>query len=161
MYTFSNDLITKAQSCITSLAARQRTIVTAESCTGGLLAASLTEISGASKVFTQGFIVYSNHAKIRLLEVSPDLLEKYGAVSREVAIAMARGALRTCQASISLAITGIAGPTGSTKNKPLGLVYISCATQTHTKTIEYLFSGNRQQVRYLSVSHGLELISAT
>ena len=160
MYSFSNELITKARDCIAHLTAHEHTIVTAESCTGGLLAASLTEISGASKVFAQGFIVYSNHAKRRLLDVPLDLLEKYGAVSREVATEMARGALQSCRASMSLAITGIAGPEGGSRDKPVGLVYISRATQEHTKTVQHLFSNSRQQVRYLTVLHALSLILA-
>jgi nicotinamide-nucleotide amidase len=102
-------------------------IATAESCTGGLVAAELTAIPGCSSVFERGFVTYSNEAKAEMLGVDPALIEKNGAVSKEVAIAMAEGALKHSGASLSVAITGIAGPDGGSAEKPVGLVYIAAA----------------------------------
>jgi len=102
-------------------------IATAESCTGGLVAAALTSIAGSSDVFERGFVTYSNEAKEEMLGVESDLLEKYGAVSREVAIAMAEGALRHSPAHLSVAVTGIAGPGGGSAEKPVGLVHFAAA----------------------------------
>ena len=106
-----------------------RTIVTAESCTGGLVAAALTEIAGASDVFDRGFVTYSNEAKMEAIGVNQDILETFGAVSIAVAWAMAQGALKHSQADISVAITGVAGPAGGTERKPVGTVVFACATR--------------------------------
>jgi nicotinamide-nucleotide amidase len=102
-------------------------IATAESCTGGLLAAELTAIPGCSSVFERGFVTYSNEAKAEMLGVDPALIGKYGAVSKEVATAMAEGALKRSRASLSVAITGIAGPDGGNAEKPVGLVHFAAA----------------------------------
>ncbi len=102
-------------------------IAAAESCTGGLVSAALTAISGSSDVFERGFVTYSNEAKVEMLGVDPALIEMHGAVSKEVAVAMAAGALRCSRAAISVAITGIAGPTGGSAEKPVGLVHLAAA----------------------------------
>lgn len=104
-------------------------IALAESCTGGLVAAALTSIPGSSEVFDRGFVTYSNAAKIEMLGVPEKLLAKHGAVSAEVAIAMAQGALKHSKANAAVAITGIAGPGGGTDEKPVGLVYIAAAVK--------------------------------
>ncbi len=109
-------------------------IATAESCTGGLVAAALTSIAGSSDVFERGFVTYSNEAKEEMLGVESGLLEKYGAVSREVAIAMAEGALRHSPAHLSVAVTGIAGPGGGSAEKPVGLVHFAAARKMSNQT---------------------------
>lgn len=127
-------------------------IVTAESCTGGLLAATLTDIPGSSAYFERGFITYSNTAKQEVLGVSLKTLEKFGAVSEIVAKEMAEGALKVSHAQVGVAITGIAGPGGGTKNKPVGNV---CVARAHlelpTKTAKIYFNGDRAFVREQSV----------
>jgi nicotinamide-nucleotide amidase len=127
---FDQDLILQARPLLESCRSQGRTIATAESCTGGLLAACLTEISGASDVFERGFVVYSNAAKIAMLGVSNHILQAHGAVSRETAEAMAYGALAHAPVDYSVSITGIAGPGGSSDSKPVGLVYIGAASRS-------------------------------
>ena len=96
----------------------------AESCTGGLLSSSITSISGSSKVFTLGLITYSNQAKVKLLKVSPNILKKHGAVSYETCLSMVKNLSKISKTNVSISVTGIAGPNGGTRNKPVGLVYI-------------------------------------
>lgn len=113
-----------AEQLIEKLKYKQWKLVTAESCTGGMIATALTDKPGSSKVFERGFVTYSNQSKIDCLGVSPDTLHKYGAVSSQTVEEMAKGALDNSEAKISIAITGIAGPDGGTPQKPVGLVYI-------------------------------------
>ncbi len=108
-------------------------IATAESCTGGLVAAALTSVAGSSDVFERGFVTYSNEAKAQMLGVDPAMIRRHGAVSREVAIAMAHGALRTSRAHLSVAVTGIAGPGGGSPEKPVGLVHFAAARAAPSK----------------------------
>lgn len=123
-------------------------LATAESCTGGLLSATMTHRAGASAVFERGFITYSNEAKQELLAVSEETLEKYGAVSAETAEAMAKGALENSHAGISVSITGVAGPDGGTDQKPVGLVYFGYALKGGScGSLEYKFEGNREQIQ--------------
>jgi nicotinamide-nucleotide amidase len=117
-----DELMPLAAELIEACTARGLKIATAESCTGGLVAAFLTEIPGASAVVDRGFVTYSDAAKTEMLGVAPELIEKHGAVSEEVALAMAEGALARSAADMVVAITGIAGPSGGTKEKPVGLV---------------------------------------
>ena len=134
-------------------------IATAESCTGGLLAGSLTEIPGSSDVFDRGFVTYSNSAKVELLGVSPSTLAEFGAVSREVAAEMANGALERSEAQIALSITGIAGPGGS-GTKPEGLVCFGLAgpaCQLSTWCVEYGAIG-RDKVRQSAVDHAVQIL---
>ena len=135
-------------------------IATAESCTGGLVAGCLTSIPGSSKAFERGFVTYSNQSKIEDLGVAPTLIENHGAVSAEVAEAMAGGGLAHSAATLCVAITGIAGPDGATPVKPLGLVYIGIANKRTGKTfsIKSLFQGGREQVRLESTETALQTL---
>lgn len=134
------------------------TVTTAESCTGGLIAATLVNVPGISGQFKEGYITYSNEAKEKLLGVSHETLETYGAVSSQTAEEMARGAKQSANADISIVSTGIAGPDGGTKEKPAGLVYLACCYKNHVKTERHLFSGDRQAVRKAAVCKALELM---
>lgn len=156
---FTNLHIEEATALLNSYRRKGLKLATAESCTGGLISALLTEISGSSDVFDSGFVTYSNKSKNKFLGVDEKLIEQYGAVSEQVASAMAEGAIARTGADVAVAVTGIAGPTGGTKDKPVGLVFIAVATKdkiTHEKNI---FSGNRNDVRLQSVSKALEMLS--
>lgn len=134
-------------------------LVTAESCTGGLIAGCLTEIPGASNVLERGFIVYSNESKEALLGVPRDLFETAGAVSEEVACAMAKGALVATGADLSIAATGLAGPGGGTKEKPVGLVHIAAAARDQTVLHEcHHFHGDRTEIRLHTVAASMALL---
>jgi nicotinamide-nucleotide amidase len=137
-------------------------LATAESCTGGGIAAALTEIAGSSDVFERGFVTYSNEAKIELLGVPAALIAKHGAVSQEVAVAMAEGTLAHSRADVAVSVTGIAGPGGATPTKPVGLVYIGIMRRGGTPTVERrVFAGDRAAVRAASVKRALELLSGS
>lgn len=133
-------------------------IATAESCTGGLVAAALTSISGSSAVFERGFVTYSNEAKKEMLGVHSKVLEAHGAVSPEVALAMASGACGAARTDIALAITGIAGPAGGTAEKPVGLVYIALATPAGAEVKRFLFEGDRTEIRRQAVVKALSFL---
>jgi PncC family amidohydrolase len=137
---------------------RKVTIATAESCTGGLLSHTLTNISGSSEYFDCGVISYSNTAKTQLLGVPQQLLQHYGAVSKEVAAAMAQGIRQKAKVDYALSTTGIAGPTGGTKEKPVGLVYIGIATRDTVIVKQYLFSGDRLSNKDNACTTALELL---
>jgi nicotinamide-nucleotide amidase len=146
-----------------ALLARCRTaplrIVTAESCTGGLIAALLTEIPGSSDVVDRGMVVYSNEAKAEQLGVPPALIETHGAVSEAVARAMAEGALRHAHAALSIAVTGVAGPGGGTAQKPVGLVHFASArTGAATRHARHVLPGDRAAIRMASVAVALGLL---
>lgn len=126
---FNEDLLNQAARLIAACAERGRRIATAESCTGGLLAGLLTEVPGSSAVVERGFVTYSNLAKTQMIGVDAHLIERLGAVSAEVARAMALGALAASQATLALSITGIAGPGGGSAQKPVGLVFLACARE--------------------------------
>lgn len=134
-------------------------IATAESCTGGMIGAALTDVAGSSDVFDRGFITYSNDAKVQMLGVSPATLAARGAVSEEVAAEMAAGALAHSQATVAVSVTGIAGPGGS-EFKPEGRVCFGLATAagTHTETVEFGAIG-RAEVRRATVAHALDLLA--
>lgn len=134
-------------------------IATAESCTGGLVSALLTEIPGSSDVVERGFVTYTNTAKHEMLGVPTELLDRVGAVSEEVARSMAEGALRHAPAELSIAITGIAGPGGGTEAKPVGLVHFASARKGKSAAHHSeIFSGNRQEIRLQSVETALNLL---
>jgi nicotinamide-nucleotide amidase len=137
-------------------------IATAESCTGGMVAALLTSVAGSSDVFDCGFVTYSNEAKKRMLGVSLDLISDYGAVSRECALAMAHGAILESAATLAVSVTGIAGPGGGTTAKPLGLVHFACARRNGATQHREMRFGNigREAVRAGSVEIALELLEA-
>jgi nicotinamide-nucleotide amidase len=133
-------------------------LVTAESCTGGMIAAAITDRPGSSAVFERGFITYSNQAKTEMLGVSPDILREHGAVSARAAIAMAHGALNNSRADVSLSVTGIAGPGGGTPEKPVGLVYIGYGFKEENlvECSEHRFDGDRASVRRQSAEAALK-----
>lgn len=140
---------------------RNKRVSFAESCTGGLLASSLVDISGASDVFDMSFVTYSNEAKSKILGVDPGILASFGAVSPECARAMAMGALEKSHADYALSITGIAGPDGGTAEKPVGLVYIGIADKEGGYAHRFNFRGSRDQIRISSVKHALNLLRLT
>ncbi|WP_193178199.1 CinA family protein [Oricola nitratireducens] len=139
------------------------TIATAESCTGGLIAATLTEVAGSSAMVDRGFVTYSNEAKTDMLGVPPDMIERYGAVSSEVASAMAEGALSRANADVTIAVTGIAGPDGGTDLKPVGLVWFSCsAGWAPTFVHKAVFPDHgRAFIRHATVMTAIEILTET
>lgn len=134
------------------------TVATAESCTGGLIAHTLTNISGSSDYFDRGVVSYSNESKMELLGVPEDLLKKYGVVSEQVARAMAEEMRIKSKVDIGIATTGIAGPTGGTNEKPVGLVYIAISTQKNTDVKKFLFSGDRLQNKESTCNAALTML---
>ena len=132
----------------------------AESCTGGMLASKITSISGASKVFGLGLVTYSNQAKINVLKVNKSIIQKYGAVSRECCEAMVKNLAKISKAQINVSITGIAGPTGHTKNKKIGLVYIGIKSKKGIDVNEFYFKGNREKIRLASVEKAIDLLNS-
>jgi nicotinamide-nucleotide amidase len=135
-----------------------RTLAVAESCTGGLLAKLITDIPGASEYFTYGWVTYSNEAKSRQLDVPAEMIEEYGAVSEQVAEAMAQGARRKAGTDYAVSITGIAGPGGGSEQKPVGLVYISVDNPDGTETSRYVFSFDRSSVRLRAAQTALNIL---
>jgi nicotinamide-nucleotide amidase len=140
------------------LARQQKTLAVAESCTGGLLSKLITDIPGSSEYFIQGWITYSNKAKTELLGVSQELLQKHGAVSEEVASAMALAARQKAGTDFAIAITGIAGPSGGTEQKPVGLVYISVSSYNNNQTKRFLFAHTREMVRLRAALTALNML---
>lgn len=134
------------------------TVTTAESCTGGLLAARLVNVPGVSDVFREGFITYANRSKRKILDVSKSTLKKYGAVSEQTAKEMATGGVFATDADVCVAITGLAGPDGGTEEKPVGLVYIACYLHEKVRVERYQFKGNRNKIREQSVVKALDLL---
>jgi len=156
---FTADLLHRTEDFLAQCRARRIMLTTAESCTGGLLAALLTSIAGSSDVFERGFVTYSNRAKEEALGVDTELLATYGAVSAEMARAMAEGALAHSQAQLALSVTGIAGPGGGSPEKPVGLVYFGCGTRGKITTHERRFGDiGRMEVRLASIVVGLDLL---
>ncbi len=157
--TFPAALLNQAEALLAAYRRSGLTVATAESCTGGLVAGCLTEIAGSSDVFECGFVSYSNAAKAELLGVPAELVAKQGAVSAEVAEAMARGALARSKADATVALTGVAGPGGGTAEKPVGLVHF-CAIRrggaAHPR--REIFAGDRAAVRVSSVAAALEML---
>ena len=147
------------KSLIELLTRKKLKISVAESCTGGLLASSITSISGASKVFNLGLVTYSNQAKIKFLKVNKNIIKKYGAVSHECCLAMVKNLSKISKANISVSITGIAGPKGGTKQKPVGLVYIGVKRETKIQINKCLFkSKKRSSIQKATVKKALDLI---
>ena len=147
------------KSLIKILTKKKLKISFAESCTGGLLASSVTSISGASKVFNLGLVTYSNQAKINILKVNKNIIKKYGAVSHECCSAMVKNLSRISKAGINVSITGIAGPKGGTKQKPVGLVYIGVKKGNKIQIIKCLFkSKKRSSIQRATVKKALDLI---
>jgi len=157
---FERELLTEAASLLEVLRLRSLKIVTAESCTGGLVSGLLTEIPGSSDVVERGFVVYSNDAKMECLGVPGQLLSEHGAVSRPVAEAMATGALMNSLADVAIAVTGVAGPGGGTALKPVGLVHVAAATLGQPALHQECRFGDigRGAVRLATIKVALELI---
>lgn len=154
-------LLHAATSLLAECRARGLMLATAESCTGGLIAAALTEIAGSSDVVDRGFITYSNGAKSDMLGVPPELIEANGAVSAPVAASMATGALHRSKAALTVAVTGVAGPGGGTESKPVGTVWFAVASRGADITTErQVFPGDRAAVREATVEHALGMLSA-
>ena len=155
-----SDLVDKLME---KMAGKAMTLVTAESCTGGLISSAITSRPGASRIFDRGFVTYSNDAKRELLDVPEKLLKDNGAVSTLVAEAMVKGALKNTKADIAIAVTGIAGPEGGSESKPVGLVYIGYGKRGDLpKVARHDFTGNREQIRLAAVKealkHALDLV---
>lgn len=155
-------LIVKAAALLDAARERGELIATAESCTGGLVAATLTAIPGSSDVFERGFVTYSNAAKSEMLGVPVWLIEKHGAVSEDVVRAMVGGTLTHSRATIAVAVTGIAGPSGGTPEKPIGLVHLAAARRDEPVTHERMLFGDvgRAEIRRRSVERALALLSS-
>lgn len=137
---------------------RGMTLAVAESCTGGLLAERITSLSGSSRYFLGGAVVYSNELKTQFANVPKALIDKHGAVSREVAAALAEGIRKRCLASYGVGITGVAGPTGGTEQKPVGLVYVALAGEEGTQVVERNFPGDRKRIRTFATQQALEMV---
>jgi nicotinamide-nucleotide amidase len=154
------DLRTAATAVLDACRARGLKVATAESCTGGLVAAALTDIAGSSDVVDRGFVTYSNQAKEQMLGVSASILKDYGAVSRQTAEAMARGALGKAEADIVVAVTGIAGPGGGSADKPVGLVHFAAASRNGAFTHREIRYGDigRAEVREKSALQALAML---
>ena len=142
---------------VKELTKRHASITTAESCTGGLVSGRIVNVGGASSVFNQSFVTYSNEAKRDLLGVEQETLDSVGAVSPETAEQMAQGAAKAANAEVALSVTGIAGPDGGTPEKPVGLVYIGCHCYGETVVERHVFKGNRMEIRNASVETALTL----
>jgi len=136
----------------------RKTLAIAESCSGGLLTNRLTDIPGSSQFLKVGIIAYSNEAKSKLLKVPPSLIQKYGAVSPETACAMAQGVRLSLQTDFGVSITGIAGPTGGTKTKPIGLTYMAVSSKKKQECLEFHFKGSRLQNKKLATTKALNLL---
>jgi nicotinamide-nucleotide amidase len=150
----------QARDLLAALDQRGLTLATAESCTGGLIAAALTAIAGSSSVVMAGFVTYSNAAKMRMLGVQADSLAAHGAVSEQVARAMAEGALARAEVDLALSCTGIAGPGGATPGKPVGLVFIGCARRGGATVVErHVFPGDRAAVRAATVAAAFAMVA--
>ena len=162
MSIFPGDLVEAAEAVLAAARARRVRIVTAESCTGGLVAALLTEVAGSSDVLERGYVTYSNGSKASAIGVPPELIEVHGAVSEPVALAMAQGAMAAADAHLSVAITGVAGPGGGSLNKPVGLVHFATArlgdgAQAHVERYGDL---GRSEVRLAAVRTALGLLAS-
>jgi len=150
----------QAAKIITQMQQKNLMLVCAESCTGGLISALFTEISGSSKVIERGYVTYSNEAKIELLGVKKETIENFGAVSSETAAEMAKGACGNSESNVAISITGIAGPDGGSENKPVGLVYIGLCFAKNNQVRKFNFSGNRDEIRKATVTAALQIIEA-
>ena len=149
----------KSKKIVRLLKKKKIKISFAESCTGGLLSSAVTSVSGSSKVFNLGLIAYSNESKIKVLNISKKLIRKYGAVSEQVCKAMAKNVSKIGKTNMSISITGIAGPSGGTKQKPVGLVYIGIKRGNKVKVNRYLFKNKgRLYIQKAAVNKSLDLI---
>jgi nicotinamide-nucleotide amidase len=155
---YGTDEQTLAEVVGEKLAQQKKTIAVAESCTGGFIAKLLTDIPGASRYFTQGWITYSDSAKISELGVPADLIEEHGAVSEQVAQAMAEGAMKRAGTAFAIGVTGIAGPTGASEQKPIGLVFISVDSDCGSETKSFIFPHDRDSIRHRAAQTALNML---
>ena len=147
------------QKIVNKLIKKKLTISVAESCTGGLLSSTITSISGSSKVFTLGLIAYSNQSKIKVLKIPKNIIRKYGSVSEQVCLTMVKNLSKISKTNMSVSITGIAGPSGGTKIKPVGLVYVGIKKNDRAEVKKYLFKNNgRSYIQKATVNKSLRLI---
>lgn len=146
------------ETAVTLLKEKNLTLSLAESCTGGAVAARIVNVPGASDIFPLGFVTYSNEAKRQCLGVKKSTLKKHGAVSEKCAFEMAQGAARAAGTSVSLSVTGIAGPGGGTLEKPVGTVFMGCCVNGKTRVKEFHFEGSRAEIREQSVKKGLKFL---
>ena len=155
---FTDDDKTLEEVLVRLLTGKKQTLATAESCTGGLLANRITNVAGASSVLLAGYVCYANEAKIDILGVEPNLIEQHGAVSEEVACAMADGARKRAKSTYALATTGIAGPSGGSEEKPVGTVYVALADEGATKVRKLFFPSDRETFKQLVAQVGFEML---
>jgi nicotinamide-nucleotide amidase len=155
---FPSEIIFQTENIIKKCLDKNLKIGFGESCTGGLLSALFTEISGSSMVLECGLVTYSNQAKIDFLQVSKKSLDRFGAVSSQVALEMALGVLKNCHVDLGIAITGIAGPNGGTPQKPVGTVFISLATLEKKFVKQFTFLGDRSEIRNQAILQTLKII---
>ena len=158
MFYSTKENETLEEAVVRLLAKYELTVTTAESCTGGMIASKIVNVPGASDVFDEGFITYSNKAKRKILDVSKNTLKKYGAVSEQTVREMAIGAVFAADADASIAVTGIAGPDGGSEEKPVGLVYIGCCIKDEVTVKECHFHGTRMEIREQSANTALDLL---
>ena len=152
-------LISKSKKIVNLLKRKKLKIAFAESCSGGLLSSSITSVSGSSKVFTLGLVAYSNQSKTKVLKVSKNIIKKYGSVSAPVCLAMVKNLSKISKTNISVSITGIAGPSGGTKIKPVGLIYVGIKKGNRAETKKYLFKNKgRSYIQKAAVNKSLGLI---
>lgn len=152
-------MFSKSKQLISLLKRKKLKLVVAESCTGGMLSSVITSVSGSSKVFNLGLIVYSNESKIKVLKISKKLIRKYGAVSEQVCKAMTKNLSKISKTNITVSITGIAGPNGGTKQKPVGLIYVGIKRGNKVKVNRYLFKNKeRLYIQKAAVNKSLDLI---
>lgn len=154
----TEEAVTLEETIVELLKEKGKTVTTAESCTGGLVAGRLLNVPGASSIYMEGYITYSNEAKEKLLGVSHSTLEQCGAVSKETACEMAEGAAKAAGADLAISVTGIAGPDGGTKEKPVGLVYVGCYADGEARAYEFHFTGNRAKNRESTVAKALTIL---
>jgi len=151
--------LTKQAKIVSLLKKKKYKISLAESCTGGLLSSAITSVSGSSKVFTLGLVAYSNQSKTKVLRVSKNIIRKYGSVSKQVCLAMVKNLSKISKTNISVSITGIAGPSGGTKKKPVGLVYLGIKKGNKVEVKKYLFKNKgRTYIQKAAINKSLRLI---
>lgn len=151
-------MISIEEKLVQTLAEMGLKISTAESCTGGMIASAIIDIAGASEVYSEGFITYSNEAKAKHLGVSEDTLDKYGAVSNEVVKEMAIGCRRAAGSDVAVVTSGVAGPGGGTIEKPVGLVYIACAYKEEVLVNRFNFQGDRTMIRSQATTEAVKMV---
>jgi len=151
--------LTKQAKIVSLLKKKKYKISLAESCTGGLLSSAITSVSGSSKIFTLGLVAYSNQSKTKVLRVSKNIIRKYGSVSKQVCLAMVKNLNKISKTNISVSITGIAGPSGGNRKKPVGLVYVGIKKSNRTEVKKYLFKNKgRAYIQKAAVNKSLGLI---